>query len=74
VIFRRRVPPGGGEPRIEMEKLEIDRDDALVAQLRAFLAQVRAGDTATDDAEAALRALRTAVRVVEALPPLDELR
>ncbi len=74
VVFRRLKPPGGGEPRIEMEKLDIDRDDALLAQLHAFLHAIRSGRPAWEEGEAGLRALRTALRVVEALPPLDELR
>ncbi len=73
VVFRRSAPPEGGEPRIEMEKLEIDRDDALLAQLRDFLEEIAHGPTDWEDGEAGLRALRTALRVVDALPPLDEL-
>jgi predicted dehydrogenase len=74
VAFHRHDDPGEGQPRIEMEKLEIDREDALVAQLRAFLETVRTRGEPAVSAQDGLRALRTALRVVEAMPPLDALR
>lgn len=69
-----RIEDGGGTPRIEMEKLEIDREDALLAQLRSFVASVRERSPVEVSADDALRTLRTALRVVAALPPVDELR
>ena len=69
-----RVEDGGGTPRIEMERLEIDREDALLAQLRAFVAAVRTRSAPAVTGEDALRTLRTALRVVAAMPPIDELR
>ncbi|HVP28369.1 MAG TPA: Gfo/Idh/MocA family oxidoreductase [Myxococcota bacterium] len=74
VVFRRFEQPGREEPRIEMEKLEIDREDALLEELRAFAASVRARSTPSVSGEEALSALRTALRVIEAMPPLDALR
>ncbi len=69
-----RVEDGGGTPRIEMEKLEIDREDALLSQLRAFIASVRSRSSPAVTGEDAVRTLRTALRVVAAMPPIDELR
>jgi len=74
VIFRRFEEPGRAEPRIEMEKLEIDREDALLEELRAFVACVRTRATPSVSGEDALSALRTALRVIDAMPPLDALR
>jgi len=74
VIFRRFEDPGQAEPRIEMEKLEIDREDALLEELRAFVGCVRTRETPSVSGEDALSALRTALRVIDAMPPLDALR
>ena len=74
LILRRRRDEKGAI-QIETEPLEFDRDDALLAQTKVFLAAIRAApqiDGASTDA--ALRALRSALRVIETLPPLDELR
>ena len=73
-VFRRVRDPGGAAPRIEMEELKIDRGDALESQLRAFFRAVRTRETPPGSGEQALAALRTALRVVAAMPPLDELR
>jgi predicted dehydrogenase len=74
VIFRRLEGVGGAAPRIEMEKLEIDPGDALLDELRAFVASVRARSLPLVSGQDALSALRTALRVIEAMPPLDALR
>jgi predicted dehydrogenase len=71
VIFRR--VPTDGEPRIEMEKLDFDPEDALLAQLRAFVAAVRDREHPVVSARDALSALRTALRVIEAMPDVSEL-
>jgi predicted dehydrogenase len=73
-ILRRRRDRGG-KIQIDTEALHFDRDDALVSQTRAFLDAI-ASKTQIDFAstDAALRALRSAMRVIETLPPLDELR
>ncbi len=73
VIFRRFQDPGAAAPRIEMERLEIDREDALENEQRAFLECIRSRGAPLVSGEDAVRALRTALRVVEAMPPLDEL-
>jgi predicted dehydrogenase len=74
VVMRRCAPAEGGSPRIEKEELKIDRGDALEAQLSAFFEAVRTRETPRGSGEDALRALRTALRVVEAMPHPDELR
>jgi predicted dehydrogenase len=73
-VFRRVPAPDGGTPRIEMEELKIDRGDALESELRAFFRAVRTRETPPGSGEEALAALRTALRVVAAMPPLDALR
>lgn len=74
LILRRRRDAKGAI-QIETEPLEFDRDDALLAQTQVFLSAIRSApqiDFASTDA--ALRALRSALRVIDTLPPLDELR
>jgi len=73
VILRRSIQPDG-QPKIDVEPIRFDPEDALVAQLRDFLEAVHGRRVRGEGAEAALRALRTAVRVVESLPALDELQ
>jgi predicted dehydrogenase len=73
-VWRRRPAPDGGQPRIELEELKIDRNDALESQLHAFFRAVRTRETPPGSGEEALRALRSALRVVDAMPPLEELR
>jgi len=71
VILRRRLE--GGAPRITVEPIRFDPADALDAQLRDFLDAVATRRLDDEGAEAACRALRTALRVMESLPPIDEL-
>jgi predicted dehydrogenase len=71
-VFRRIDEPGSPSPRIEMEQLEIDREDALESEQKAFLESVRTRRPPLVSGEEAVRALRTAVRVMEAMPPLDD--
>lgn len=74
VIFRRIETPGQAQPRIEMEKLEIDRADAILAEQRAFLECVRNRSAPAVSAEEGMRALRTALRVVAAMPSLESMQ
>ena len=69
VVFRKRGAEAG-EARIEMEKLEVDRGDALMAQLEHFVRAQRQRSAPSGDA---LGALRTALRVIDAMPPLEDL-
>ncbi len=75
VLFR-RVSDGEGGKKIEMQQLETDPGDALATQLEVFLAGVRARSLAglggVSGAQAA-SALRTAVRVIDAMPDTDAL-
>jgi predicted dehydrogenase len=73
VIGQRLTDPVSGEKRIDVKRLEIDRGDALLSQLRSFLAAVRSREVSAGAADDALSALRTALRVIEAMPPVDEL-
>ncbi len=65
-LFTRR------EGEIRAETLEMDGEDALADQLRSFVAAVRTRGMPAVSGEDALRALRTATRVRDAMPPLGE--
>jgi predicted dehydrogenase len=78
-LFRRLPSEDGEAPRIEYEDLKTDPGDALVAQLALFAEAVRtrsasevAEGRGVTGAEGAA-ALRTALRVIDAMPPLDGL-
>ncbi|MDX1648639.1 MAG: Gfo/Idh/MocA family oxidoreductase [Myxococcota bacterium] len=70
-IAERTAPDARGERQIRMRRLEIDRGDALAEQLRAFVEAVRTRKVAAGGGDDGLAALRTALRVVEAMPPLE---
>jgi predicted dehydrogenase len=70
VVFRRERAGEGAEPEIQIERPVVSRGDALLAQLRCFLEALR---TRVQPDGAALGALRTALRVIDAMPSLDEL-
>jgi len=67
VAIRREPGEGGAPAAMRVEKLEVDRGDALVAQLRDFIAAVRTRKRPAVDGLDGLDALRTAVRVNEAM-------
>ncbi len=74
LILRRRRD-AEGKIQIDTEPLRFDPDDALVSQTRAFFDAIASApqiDFASTDA--AHRALRSALRVIDTLPPIDELR
>jgi predicted dehydrogenase len=75
MLFR-RVPDAEGGKKIEMQSLETDPEDALAAQLDVFVAAVRRGSgeglSGVTGAQAAA-ALRTALRVIAAMPDTDQL-
>jgi predicted dehydrogenase len=74
VVIAQRAPrPGGGEPEIRVERAALDRGDALAEQLQAFLRGVGARRVEAGDADQGLSALRTALRVVGAMPPPEAL-
>jgi len=71
VVIARRVRAEDGEKKVEIENLSIDREDALVSQLRAFLDAVASREVPDGAGDQALAALRTALRVIDAMPPLE---
>lgn len=74
VVIARRGPKGeDGTRGVEIERLAIDREDALLAQLRAFAGAVASRRIEAGRGDEGLSALRTALRVVEAMPPAPEL-
>ncbi|HKA14934.1 MAG TPA: Gfo/Idh/MocA family oxidoreductase [Myxococcota bacterium] len=76
MLFR-RVPAAEGGKKIEMQALETDPEDALAVQLDVFVSGVRRrsaeGSSGVTGAQAA-SALRTALRVIDAMPETDHLR
>ena len=72
-IFRRVETPRGEPPRVDVEMLAVEREDSLIAQLRAFVRAVADGDVRASTGDAALTALRTALRVVAAMPRVEGL-
>lgn len=73
VVIARRVADASGEKRVDIQTLEIDREDALLSQLRAFVEAVETRKVLAGAGTEALSALRTAFRVNEAMPSLEEL-
>jgi predicted dehydrogenase len=73
-IHQRRVDGCDHLQRIEVEKLRFDPEDALLAQLRAFVDAARKRDAPTNSATSALGALRTALRVIDAMQSVDEAK
>jgi len=72
VVIRRKLDDDG-TPTIDIEPLAVDRGDALLAQLRAFVRALDTREKPAVDAASGLDALRTAIRVLDSMPPLDEL-
>jgi predicted dehydrogenase len=73
VIAQRGAPDAGGERKISVERVEIDRGDALATQLDAFLHGIRERHIEAGAADQGLSALRTALRVNEAMPAPETL-
>jgi len=72
----RRVPAADGGKRIEMEQLETDPEDALATQLEVFARTVETrgvGKLGGVTGAQAAAALRTALRVIDAMPDTGEL-
>jgi len=72
VIAQRGAPDEKGERPVHIDQLEIDRGDALLAQLRSFLHSVRERKVVEGAGVHGLAALRTAFRVIEAMPSFDD--
>ena len=73
-IFRRLVDAGEATPRVDAEELKIDPDDALAAQLRAFVEALRTRKTSGMIGTDGLDALGTALRVIAAMPSVEALQ
>ena len=58
---------------VALETLEIDREDALLNQLRAFRDAVATRSVAAGAGDQGLSALRTALRVIDAMPAPEAL-
>ena len=71
-IYRRIVDDDQAWPRVEREKVRFEPEDALLTQLRAFVDAVEKRDNPLATARTGLGALRTALRVVDAIPSYDE--
>ena len=71
-MIRREVPHVDGPAELRVEKVEVDRGDALLGQLQHFIEAVRTGSKPVVDGAEGLGALRTAVRVNLAMPPLAD--
>jgi len=69
-VAARRESVAGEPARIEVEKLEVPRGDALLAQLEAFEEALRTRSRPRVDGAGGLGALRTALRVNAAMPPI----
>ncbi len=73
VAIRREPGEDAASAAMRLEKLDVDRGDALLAQLRDFVAAVRTRCRPEVDGLDGLDALRTAVRVNEAIGPVAAL-
>ncbi len=67
-ISRRIESIGGARGGVVAEDLKIDLEDALLAQLRSFVDAVRTRRLSATSGADGLGALRTALRVVDAIP------
>lgn len=72
-VIRRDVPYEGAPPELNVEKIEVDRGDALLEQLHNFIDAVTRRTKPIVDGEKGLAALRTAVRVNLAMPPFEDV-
>ena len=72
VMIRRGPLKEGSVPDIDVENLSINREDALEEELRSFVDAVESRSRPRVSGEDALRALRTALRVVDAMPPFED--
>ncbi len=72
VIAQRGAPDENGERPVKIDQLAIDRGDALLSQLRAFVRSVRERRVVAGAGTEGLAALRTAFRVIDAMPSFDD--
>ena len=67
-ILQLSVDEPGAPPRLATERLAFDPADALLAQLEEFVSAIRTRKAPVVSGREGLRALRTALRVLEAMP------
>ncbi len=67
-VIRREVPHDAASPELQIEKIEVERGDALLDQLLQFVDAVRTGSKPAVDGMEGLAALRTAIRVLDGMP------
>ncbi len=72
VIAQRGAPDEKGERQVTIDRLAIDRGDALLTQLRSFVRAVRARSVEAGAGVQGLSALRTAFRVIDAMPSFED--
>jgi predicted dehydrogenase len=73
-IARRRGAGPDGRREIDLQRLAIDPEDALFLQLGSFIEAVRTRSVRAGAAHEGLSALRTALRVIDAMQPFDDLQ
>lgn len=71
VVARKDDPETSGGEVLQFDKVEVRRSDALLAQLRGFIQALRTRERPTVDGMNGLGALRTAIRVNEAISEMD---
>jgi predicted dehydrogenase len=71
-IGQRAAEDSSGQQRVRLERIAIDPADALTSQLRAFVQGVRDRRALAGAGDQGLAALRTALRIVAAMPPEGE--
>jgi predicted dehydrogenase len=73
-VVSRRGRRADGTPALESERLDFEPADALLAQLVAFAEAARTRDTPAVSGRDGVAALRSALRVVEAMPRFGDPR
>lgn len=72
-VARRLESEADGSRKIDLQQLAIDPEDAMLSQLRCFVDAVRSRSARTGAVHEGLSALRTALRIIDAMQPLDDL-
>jgi len=73
-LAERGEPDAHGQRAVSLSRLEIDREDALLEQLRSFLQACARRQVEAGAGGDGLTALRLALRIIEAMPSLAELQ
>jgi len=70
-VIRRKIVDEETTAVLDVEKIDVDRGDALLDQLQHFIEAVRTGSKPVVDGAEGLGALRTAVRINRAMPDFN---